>query len=106
MSRTPENLAKRDFKAAGRKISARHLSWCPEAYREAYRAIRAKGVPVPDAKRIVLAQHRADEARLSPFERQERALARGGKLVANDRGPSFGEAVDHGERRWEVGRVA
>jgi hypothetical protein len=106
MSRTPENIAKRDFKAAGRKISARYLSWCPEAYRDAYRAMRAKGVPVRDAKAAIFAQRKADEASLSPFERQERALARGAKLVANDRGPMFGEAVDHGEGKWEAGRVA
>jgi hypothetical protein len=59
-----------------------------------------------EAKKIILADIAAKAAKISPFERQERALARGGKLVANDRGPSFGEAIDYGEAKWEVGRVA
>jgi hypothetical protein len=101
LSRTPENLAKRDTKAAGRKLSARLLAWCPEHLRPLYREIRRKGVPCAEAKASILAEHRRAEAELSPFERQERALARGARLVANDRGSSLDSPADYGERKWE-----
>jgi hypothetical protein len=107
-----ERLRDPEIQAAkGRKITALRLAWCPVEYRPDYlRLIYSKRIHKGEAKAIILAQVEADasriEARISPFERQDRALARGAKLVANDRGPMFGEAVDHGEGKWEAGRVA
>lgn len=100
---------------AGKTNSERRMAWCPAEYRHLYRyLVKTKRIPGSEARKAVFEQVKADRERaatkpeesLSPFERQERALARGAKLVANDRGPSFGEAADYGERRWEVGRVA
>ncbi len=97
-SLTPESQARRDRKAAGQKLSQTLMGWCPQEYREAYfYLIRTKQLKRAEAKPIILAQIATDnaraEAKLSPFERQERALARGAKLIANDVGPMFGEAV-------------
>ncbi len=97
-SLTPEAQAKRDRKAAGRKLSETLLGWCPPEYREAYTLlVRSKGLKRAEAKPMILAQVAADKARyeanLSPFERQERALRNGAQLIANDVAPMFGEAV-------------
>ena len=97
--RSPEVLAKKDMKAAGRKISARQLWWCPESHWEVYRAIRRKGVPCDEAKAMTLAQYRADQAAMSPFERQERALAKGARLIANDIKPSLANPGYYEERK-------
>ena len=94
---------------AGKTLSETRMGWCPPDYRQQYHDLmRLRVCSAEEGRNLILEQIAKDkrETNLSPFERQERALARGGKLVANDRGPSFGEAVDHGERRWEVGRVA
>lgn len=86
--------AYRDHKAAGRKISEFYMKWCPVEYRPLYHEIkRAGGLNKAEAQELILAQIRDDLAKLSPFERQERALAKGAALVANDRGPLFGEVL-------------
>jgi hypothetical protein len=102
-SLTPEAQAKRDRKAAGKKISDHWMSWCPGEYREAYFSlIRGKGLRRAEAKPIIEAQIKADKERarnsLSPFERQMKALENGAKLVANDQKPSLANPGVYGER--------
>lgn len=90
---TPEAIARRDLHARGRKISATKLAWCPVEYRPLYTALmRDHGLKRAEAWEIVKKQMAADRTRLaslSPFERQERALANGAHLVANDQKPSL-----------------
>ena len=105
LSRLPENMAKRNMKRAGRKISERHMAWCPVEYRALYHEVKKAGLLKAEAQQIVFDQIARDNARLSPFERQQRALERGGTLVANDRGHSLDNPGNYGEHRWEVGRV-
>jgi hypothetical protein len=94
---SPEMLAQR-----GRSVSKHRMAWCPPEYRELYYELRRK-IPGPanEARAAILDQAKADFAKLSPFERQMRALEKGAKLVANDSRPTFGEAVDYGESKWE-----
>ncbi len=90
LSYTPEVLARRDFKASRAKVINAQMAWCPPEYRKMYFDImRRRRKTSAYAKAIVLARIKADEAQLSPFEKQERALARGAQLVSNDRGPSL-----------------
>lgn len=100
-SQTAEARAKRDDAAAGRKISERKLSWCPVEYRSEYRRlVVSKGIKAAEARQIILAQIKADRAKadnLSPFEKQERALARGGQIVANDQKPSLASPGIYGD---------
>lgn len=95
----------RDWASMSKKGLEARWAWCPEEYREAYLALRAKGIRKLEARQLIREQIAKDKQRelskLSPFERQELALSRGGKVVANDRGPSFGEAADYGEAKWE-----
>lgn len=89
---TPEALAKREavFPETMRRRSERQMAWCPAEYREEYRRlVISKHIRASDARQIILDQIKADEAKLSPFERQERALAKGAQLVANDQKPSL-----------------
>ena len=93
-------IAKMDRTDIGKRQSEQLMAWCPPEYRDFYRYIkRHKGLGKPEAQAIIRAQIKADEARLSPFERQERALARGGQLVANDAQPSLYAA----QAKWSVG---
>jgi hypothetical protein len=85
-------------KAVGRKISATRLAWCPPEYREAYLALaRSKAGTAAEVREMIFAQIRADRDRaiaaLSPFERQDLALERGAKIVANDPRPSGNQVV-------------
>lgn len=98
-SRKPENMAKRNARAASAKRSAIQMSWCPEEYRPLYLKLRPR-LRAAGAKAAVLEQIAKDKANLSPFERQMRALERGAKLVANDTKPLFGQPADYGERKW------
>lgn len=94
---SPEMRAKR-----GRGVSEYRMAWCPPEYRDMYRDIRRKvQCSAADARAIVLEQARIDRERMSPFERQMLALRNGAKIVANDHRPTFGDAVDHGEAKWE-----
>lgn len=85
---------------AGKTNSERRLAWCPVEYRSLYRyLLKTKRIPGPEARQSVFEQIRIDRERklaaketLSPFERQMRALENGAQLIANDRGPMFGEA--------------
>lgn len=99
--RTPENEAKRIAGLIEANKRRRH-DWLPDEYRPLYfRMLRnGHGFRAPEAKQIILAQikaerdrHQADIAKLSPFERQERALAKGAQLIANDSGPMFGDVL-------------
>jgi hypothetical protein len=96
---------------AAKSLSETRMAWCPPEYRAQYfELMRLRLCSAAEGRQFISDQIAKDRARLllreSPFERQDRALARGAKLVANDRGPSFGEAIDYGEAKWEVGRVA
>lgn len=83
--------------AVGAELRRQRLSWMPEAYWGEYLfLIRRKRIKKAQAKAIILAQIASDKAkasRVSPFERQQRALDNGAKLVANDRQPMFGEVL-------------
>lgn len=48
-----------------REAQARYdqLPWCPEEYREHYRALRRKGWAAPVAKRLILEQIETDRRR-------------------------------------------
>ena len=106
---SPEVFAKAHSADAMKKRVASlietRLGWCPPEYRDSYRKLsRKRHMTAAEAKRIILdeiatAQRRA-EARLSPFERQERALHRGGKLIANDTSPNLATPADFGEKKW------
>jgi hypothetical protein len=99
---TPEALAKRAaiFPETMRRRSERQIAWCPVEYRDEYRRlVISKHIKASDARQIILDQIRADEAKLSPFERQERALAKGAQLVANDVKPSLDRPGIYEERR-------
>lgn len=81
-------------KAVGRKISETRMAWCPPEYRQQYHDImRLRVATAAEAREMIREQIDRDRARakasLSPFERQERALANGAKLVANDQKPSL-----------------
>lgn len=85
---SPENRAKVRAKQdiIARKISERAMAWCPVEYRETYRYLTIrKNFLAADARKIILEQVRKDQerelAKLTPFERQMRALERGGTLV-------------------------
>lgn len=93
-SYTPEAMARRDIADRARKATMKRLSWCPPEYIEQYRWLcNSKCLSTKDAKAAILEQVKRDEAKLSPFERQDRALRNGAQLVANDVAPMFGEAV-------------
>ncbi len=102
---TPEVRAK-TLKAvserAGKTLRARWMAWCPEEYWPEYRRLmKIKKLPMVEARAIIFDLMRVERERkakrpadhLSPFERQERALERGGKLVANDARPSGNQVV-------------
>lgn len=73
--------------ASGRKRTETVLGWCPPEYRDEYRRLnRSKYIPAAQAKQMILDMieaERAKPAKLSPFERQERAMRNGAPLVAN-----------------------
>ncbi len=78
----------------GPKISETKMGWCPPAYRADYLYFtRRLHLKADEARRLVRDQIKADkarvEARLSPFDRQMRALERGAQLVANDARPGL-----------------
>lgn len=78
---TPDAVARRDAKKRGDAISAAKLPWCPAEWREHYRMLRYKAFTPAEAKQMTLQAMREAEERLSPFERQMRALERGAKLI-------------------------
>lgn len=81
-------------------LTERSLAWCPHQYRDDYLFLtQKKRIPSKEAKAMILAQAKEEQARLSPFERQERALAKGVGLAANDAAPSLYAA----EKKWTVG---
>lgn len=94
------------------KVREARIGWCPPEWRDEYYHLTVtKRFLAAEAKRIILAQIEQDRKRkaaaaetLSPFERQERALARGAKLVANDTAPSLANPGDFGEARWANNR--
>lgn len=101
---SPESRAKAKAKSkqTGRKISEHYMGWCPPEYRDEYRRLTiSKNLRANEARAIILAQIKADKARLSPFERQRLALEKGAQLVANDTGASLSNPADYGEAKWE-----
>lgn len=84
LSLTPEALAKRNQREVQARRHREKITWCPDHKLDAFRLLRRKKFTVAEAKALILAEIEREEARLSPFERQERALQRGAKLVAND----------------------
>lgn len=57
MNATRRTLTAEQRAIAGRKQSARKLSWCPPALRDEYRRlVRRKRIPAAEAKRIILDQ--------------------------------------------------
>lgn len=91
--RTPETEARRIAALVEANKRRVYLPDIPGEYRKEYRSmVSNRGFRADEARRIILAEIAAQKAKLSPFERQERALANGAKLVANDRAPMFGEA--------------
>lgn len=87
----PDVVAKTSSKDARRRAGISRsdtvLAWCPPAYREQYRALKASGaVKAAEAKVMILDQIKADErarlAAMTPFERQMEAVARGARIVA------------------------
>lgn len=97
MAISPEARAK-----ANQTRQEEWYGFCPLEHRETYKFLRhIKKLSKDEAMAAINQSIECDQRRLSPFERQDRALAKGAKLVANDRGPAFGEAVDYGEAKWE-----
>lgn len=86
---TGANVTGRDYHAMAMMGVEARMAWCPPEYRDQYRAITAKGIPAPEARKIILDQAKADLAKMSPFERQMRALHNGATLIANDQKPSL-----------------
>ncbi len=71
---------------AARLANEAKLDWCPAQYRDDYRMLkRSYSYTAKEARAIIEDMIRAEDAKLSPFERQERAIARGAQLVANDK---------------------
>lgn len=85
---------------SGKTQSANKIAWCPPEYRQLYWFMRkTKRLSLAECKAIIAAEVRRDIARLSPFERQERALKNGARLVANDIKPSLANPGYREERR-------
>lgn len=104
--RRPEVMAKAISPEARAKANrTRQEGWygfCPIEHRPTYKFLRnVKKLTRDEAMAVINQEIECGRRRLSPFERQDRALAKGAKLIANDPGPSFGEAVDYGEAKWE-----
>jgi hypothetical protein len=97
---SPESFAKRDYKIVAAKLSERAMGWCPVEYRDEYKRLtQSKRMLAHEAREIILDQVRSDLAKLSPFERQERALTKGAAIVANDQKPSLANPGLYGERK-------
>lgn len=77
------NLARRA--EVGKKVSARRLAWCPEAYRAEYRKL-CRIMLAADARRVIMQQIAKDErARLSamtPLQRDVERLRGGARLIS------------------------
>ncbi len=83
-SYTAEAMARRDMYDRARKALHTKFPWCPAEYLDEYRKLtNSQKLSAAEAKDIIQAQIKADRARMSPFERQERALANGAALVRN-----------------------
>jgi hypothetical protein len=104
---TPEALARREYKERGKNIRKAKVPWCPPEYMAEYRWLcDSKLLLAADARRIIEEKMAADRRRakatrpeLSPFERQERALANGAAIIANDQKPSLANPGIYEERK-------
>lgn len=99
---TPEAIARKlaNQPEGNRKLSERRMAWCPPEYRELYHfLVGPKKLRMAEAKELIAEEISRDLAKLSPFERQDRALANGGTLVANDQKPSLAYPGVYGERK-------
>lgn len=64
MNATRRQLTPDELALAGKRQSARKLSWCPPVMRDAYRQLtRSKRIPAAQAREIILGQWKADIAR-------------------------------------------
>lgn len=63
---------------AGRKHSETRMAWCPPEYRETYfHLTMSKRVRAPEARQMIKDMIAADRAKMTPFERQMEAIAKG-----------------------------
>lgn len=104
---TPETIAKINAvrEETAEKIREARLGWCPPEKRESYRfLVRSKCYPAAEARAIIEAEIAAEKkrqlAKLSPFERQQRALERGATLSPSLERPSLDSPANYGEARW------
>lgn len=73
------------------------LGWCPEAYLPEYqRLVYSKRLRAAEARAIIEAQIKADEARLTPHERQLQKIAHGAQLTRKFVAPSPASAFTLG----------
>ncbi|UZW54040.1 hypothetical protein NUH86_10885 [Sphingobium sp. JS3065] len=85
----------------GRMQTERYLGWCPMHLRDQYRdLVNKKGVPALEARQIIEQQIAADQAKLTPFERQLKLIREGKATVA----PKFKPTTDTGP--YTLGGVA
>lgn len=76
--------------AVAKKLSEQKLAWCPAHLRDEYLfLVKRKRVKASEARRIIMDLHQREEAKLTPFERQLRALENGGTLVEMGARPSL-----------------
>jgi hypothetical protein len=92
--RRPDVMAKAISPEARAKANrAREETWygfCPAEYRPLYKYLRkTKKLTRDEAISAVQQEVASDLAKLSPFERQMRALQKGAQLIANDQKPSL-----------------
>lgn len=84
VQRTPETEARRIAALVEANRRRIHIPWLPREYHAEYRnMIRNRRFKAAEARAIIEAQMKADERKLSPFERQERALRAGATLQDN-----------------------
>jgi hypothetical protein len=92
---SPEARAK-----ANRSREATWYGFCPVEYRPLYKYLRrTKKLTRDEAISAVRQEMASDLAKLSPFERQMRALEKGAQLIANDIKPSLANPGIYEERK-------
>lgn len=92
---------------SGKTQSANRIAWCPPEYRDQYWFLRrTKRMSLAECKEIIAGEIRAKQQReraaierLSPFEKQDRALRNGAGIVANDQRPSLDRPGIYEERK-------
>ena len=107
---SPENRAKAKL-SIGKGVTEAKMAWCPKEYWEQYFFLtRRKKFRADEARAVIFATIRADREKaqaskrraldtMTPFERQQRALENGARLVANDIKPSLANPGIYEERK-------